>query len=387
MSNIDLYETRICDLIEHDRWFALFAPRYDRPGILRADLLTHAGQKNWKKILGVDNIHTRELIAQVSRATKSQIAQAEKIMTLQHIDGIKLLRQIDDVISRATSFINWEQHPEIEARMISEMCDLTITREWRAPSRPTPFTKPLHIKIGKAPDYIIKVTSKNAPDNIHTIKYTQVTTSLYRAYPNLSKQAATSLTILYRVQRSDGGSNWSPVNSYPNLMQDFDSGKIGVLECFCGPLNNQDLINGRRITHGRLALDWKMLRDLTGDRQFLGSWPADVAHQVVKLFDVFDVVRLLVNPPYSEPEIARVVRELDNIFKKYPKGCGKKIWATMTLPDWDDMYVGNGIMTQFKHAKLHNLTRYNGDQVFNMSSRDKTFKVNLKYRGMDVVQI
>lgn len=392
-------------MIDLDRWFRKFPARFQARDV-KPSSLNKAGVQEWSKIMKIrvpNSGNTYTLIKgifELSPVKRQELAT--KLSSKVAIDKKLLVTEIDSIISRATSFHGMDEDPAILERMIQELKDITISGRWSVPAKPTPLPEDLNLGVSRSCNgqLVVRVYDRSAsesgtlPTPLYSLSNQTLMSAFHRAYPRMPMTSAGVLTIMYHFQRAYDGSNWSPDDSYRGLQDDYDSGKVGILECFSGCLNNQDTIRGRPMTHGRLSLEWETLRDLTGDSKFVGSWPEGVYPQLTRLFDQFQYVRLLVNPPYSEPEIARTAQELARIFSMYPRSSGKTLRVSMTLPAWPDIYEKGGPFHEIEGATI---TRTSGGKtvngrvvptvVHNRSFNPEGFAVPLRYELLELRQV
>jgi len=376
-------------MIELDCWFRLFTGSF-KANDVKPSSLNEASIREWSRLMKVKippNKNTYVLIKKIFELSPAaRVAMASKLTSKVAISPPALVIEIDSIITRATSFSGMAEDPAIEAKMIQELTDMTISGRWTPPPRPAPLPEELTLAVDR--NLVIKVYDPTG-QVVYSLSNATLMTAFHRAYPAMSLTSAGVLTIMYHFQRAYDGSNWSPDDSYKDLQRDYDSGVVGILECFSGALNNQAIIRGRPMTHGRLSLEWETLRELTGDPQFVGSWPEGVYPQLTDLFSRFPAVRLLVNPPYSEPEIARTAAELTRIFALYPRSSGKKLRVSMTLPSWSDIYDKGGPFHKIEGATI--IRRAGGQGpgasiVHNKSINPEGFKVPLRYELLELYQ-
>jgi hypothetical protein len=136
-------------------------------------------------------------------------------------------------------------------------------------------------------------------------------------------RSAVLIAITYFNMRSHSGTNWSPLESYPDLFAD-KYADYTKFECFASLFNNQNYLTGKDIVDHiftKNACD----KAVPG---VAGSWPADVWPLLTG-----DKQMLLVNPVYSETIIEEACDNVYRMWQKYPG-----LVFRMTLPIWDDMY-------------------------------------------------
>lgn len=423
-------ERRIIQLLQDEYWLSQIMPSIPL-GQIRPKFLNRFGVQIWRDLLGLPrDTPVREVDRAAQEATDQQREQAldqigeEQIVwiTESHRSSSKqtggralpvaarppprkvpnrpkIVQEVDDVISRATSYIGWENNPTILKNLAEEIRALLLVAPdgtiWRLPRQDKELQEPIGLYIESPPDTLITVCQEmthGRKKEMFQIDYPQVVESLRKVYPDLEQYRIAALTLLCRVQRTDGGSNWSPSLSYPGLEADYNSDTVGILESFCGLLNNQDLIfsmrkdrtliSRKKVTHARLCLDWKLIVSLTGDTAFVGSWPDDFIFQAHALRTRFPKLRLLVNPPYSNPEIERVVRVLSQLFQEFQSYPETKVIVSITLPDWPDLYRKGGAMTKLRHCRITSNLTHTEDTVSNFSSDSQAFRTHLRYRAL-----
>jgi hypothetical protein len=168
-------------------------------------------------------------------------------------------------------------------------------------------------------------------------------------------EPALLIILTYFNMRSHSGSNWSPVESYPDLFE--MKGSCIIMECFASLFNNQNFLNSCNVVDYIFTLN-------ECDRVMpyvAGTWPTDTK-KVVAGIDPSMKILLLVNPVYTEDIIVSSIESLYEIWKAYPG----RIAARMTLPLWDDLYVGElrkkmdemGLVwTKYTESRIRNFTQ------------------------------
>lgn len=405
-------QARVLQLINQERWLSQIVPSIP-VGLIRPKLLNELGVTVWRGILRLNRKTNAYAVDRAARSSSdAQRREALELITQEHVDRInrddsseedseaevilkktpnrsQFEQEVDDAISRATSYIGWEQRQDIISSLQDEIRVLLLVDPsgelWCLPRRPKEISDPVNLSIERAPGTVVSAHEVLATGNERLVlqfDYPQVAQSLRKVYPDVPSKNLAVLVLICRVQRTDGGSNWSPSLSYPGLQADYDSGKVGVLESFSGMLNFQNLIFQRQVTHARLALEWKLIVTMTGDTGIVGSWPDDFIPQAHELRLGFPRVRLLVNPPYSNPEIERVVTVLNRLFLEFKEYPETKVLISMTLPDWDDLYAPGGTLSKLRGCYIASNIRHTKDIVRNFSSSSKAFETKLKYRAL-----
>ncbi len=326
----------------------------------------------------------------------------------------RLDKEIDDIISRLTSYIGWQSDTAVQLKTCQEIESLTLYgwlkhgNSWLAADQQTQlpaWVEPVII-TGLPPrpeqrdyqvtlwsNYSITISAPDLPDL--SVYYATVVMSLKRIYPQLEWAALTELTLLYYKQRSKSGSNWSPLQSYPDLMK--LTKESFVLECFSGLLNNQEVVTALNrapganplpitpITNGRLCLEAERLRALTQDSHILGSWPR-TAWELLQRELPRGAVTLLVNPPYTETEIARTAKVLDEMFQWVECNHLSGLRVLMTLPNWPDIYQQGPLSpTALQYSRVVKNELITQDSVVNLSAGSAVIPdVNFSYCRLEL---
>ena len=252
-------------------------------------------------------------------------------------DKDRVEKAFDDIVSRLTSYRGWKNEPEIIKKFKEEIQTLFLSEQ-------------------KLPELVEKIYDMNIQIKNNRVfcdnpkfsldSHIPFVINLRNIYPSISDQGLIALTMIYWIQKSLSGSNWSPSMSYPDIVEYYENG-WGIIECFCGLMNNQDNLHGRSVTAMRLALDYETIVKYTGDIKFVGTWPLSAPAAVSELLMKYGKVVMLVNPVYSEPEIILTFKALNEIVVE-------NVIVWMTLPNWDDLYDSDSfkaIMTKIKIIK------------------------------------
>lgn len=290
---------------------------------------------------------------------------------LRDIDNTKFTKEFDDIVSRMTSYLNWYKYKDLIQKFTEEINNSLVINPIKMP-------KLTQIKVkGKATiaDGIITYQS------IHISQYQGFIKRLCQIYPNIEPPQQLKIALLYYIQRSQSGSNWSPSLSYPDLEKYYDD-DWGILECFCGIMNNQDLIHNRPITTARLCLDYKIVRECTGDEKFQGSWRLNSLEVIGKLVKEYKKVLLLVNPVYSEKEIILSFEHLNTIFETYDH----EMKVLLTLPHWPDLYESDEFKSKLKSIKIIDMIVIEGDNIYNASSDETKKTIPFKFYTLGVIR-
>lgn len=381
-------EHRIATLYRDALWTTEILPSLPRGQILPS-LLAPTGQRRWQQALRTRS-RGRALVAQAERTRTpfrsdvgGQLVDPEVLGTPE--EPSRLQGQVDDAISRLTSYAGWEGNTEARTRFVEEVRQLLLP----GPGRES-WTPPLLPTVSEAPVEITRLRSGYRycqGDTQFTIRTPQVDANLRRFYPEADDQDVGVITLLLYVQRSTSGSNWSPAGSYPGLVELYEAGETGILECFCGPLNHQDIVQGQVCTHARLGLDAELLRIHTHQEKWVGTWPKGMVPEIRRLAKRYDRILLLVNPPYSETEIARMTRVLRELADS-PLARKVRLWTWTTLPDWPDIYrtaeEGRPGLLAPIMPLVRDLEIHEESVVSNYSSHPEPWTVALRYRSFTV---
>lgn len=272
-----------------------------------------------------------------------------------------LHKDYDDAISRYTSYHDWKNYDHLRVKFLDEVTGAIVKRpvvvENSEPLTPDYGKLVLNLSEWKK----VSIYSSKARKVIYSYTHKNFIQQVKLIYPRLSIRNITLLSFIHWVQRSTSGSNWSPAGSYPGL-EDIPK-EVGIVECFCSIMNNQDLIHGKKVTDYRLCLQYEDIRRLTGDESFVGTWPSGVDTAMNLLKDRTSFI-LLVNPPYSEPEIWRTFQAIGDIYERYSD---KDITVWMTLPDWNDLYEDQDLVNLLSPASIMINEPKTGDKVYNYS--------------------
>lgn len=296
----------------------------------------------------------------------------------------KIHNEFDDAISRLTSHSLWTDpahNPALVEKFLQELGKMLhkpkVLHAVALPEIGDDITFTMENGVG---------TFFEGEKMIYSYRHTDFLRRLNSFY-DLPEENAMLISFVYWTQRSHSGSNWSPSKSYPDLVALRKKlGECTIVECFCGLMNNQDLIyrtikKAGPVTDYRLALDAGLLRSLTRDQKFVGTWP-DGLFWLMEHKEISHNLVLLCNPPYSEPEIHRTFAALGEFYGKYDKEYN--IMTYMTLPNWPDLFTDKKLVGSLRPSKILKNEIIKNDLVFNASSYEAPKRINFAYRQLHV---
>lgn len=379
--------------------------------------LNQAKKRQWKKEASAKYPKFRSLPNDIR--AQAEFIRKQKVWpnfshTIQDIDMMRFMKEFDDIVSRLTSNTNWYEmviNDGMTKDTEKDVGDKNVARMFRVELYALTLIKTINFPsfvlyklVGSNVDITDGIIRYTFPDGyqLDITTYKGFTERLHEIYPGMKEKPSETLEIVmtYYTQRSQSGSNWSPSLSYPNLAKYYDSGKWKIIECFCGIMNNQDLIHGREVTHARLCLDQEKVVRCTGDTKFKGTWRKNEMEVIKEIADENDNILLLVNPVYSEDEILRTASHLDTIFRKLPSKVirdnsdavkfdkefvpGREIRSLLTLPYWDDLYNSDEFKSRMKNTAIYNMQAISGDMIFNKSEDDSKRSISFTFYTLEI---
>ena len=157
------------------------------------------------------------------------------------------------------------------------------------------------------------------------------------------------IILPYYNARNNSGSNWSPLESYTDLVKYKEDGYY-LIECFSSPFNQQNVLLNYPVDKPLVDAVFTFNKYDQVLPNIVGIFPDDLKRTILNATS--KKILLLLNPIYTEHYIVesfKILNELsiDPEFKEY------EIKAMMTLPIWDDLYESPEFVALTKNLDIH----------------------------------